>query len=197
MTKTICFSLLSAGMMCVAGLAQEKPAAKKSTDPAPMSAPKPAPEMKELRSLIGTWTLEETMEPSPLAPSGGTGTGTNTARSGPGGFTVLMEQRSKGTMGNYLGHGVLTWDPNEKAYKSVWADSMTPGFVIETGHKEGDNVVYTWEMMMQGKKIRFKDVVSQPSPTSYTVTSYMNDGSGEKKAMTFKFTKQEPAAGKK
>jgi hypothetical protein len=146
---------------------------------------------------MGTWASDEKFEPSPFMPAGGTGAGTNTVRLGPGGFTVLMEQRSKSAMGSFAGHGVMTWDPNEKAYKLVWADSMTPGVVIETGHKEGENLVFKGESTMMGKKMALRDVMSDRSPASYTLTSYMNDGSGEKQTMSIKFTKQEPAAPKK
>ena len=51
--------------------------------------------------------------------------------------------------------------------------------------------------MMMGKKMAVKDVISDRAPTSYTLTSYMNDGSGEKKVMTIKYTKQEAAPAKK
>jgi Protein of unknown function (DUF1579) len=191
-------TIFAAGLLCFAASAQDKPAAsKKSTAAAGPSMPKPSAEMKELRELMGTWTSDEKFEPSPFMPSGGTGAGTNTARLGPGGFTVLMEQRSKGAMGAFAGHGVLTWDPNEKAYKFVWADSMAPGVVIETGHKDGENLVFTGATTMMGKKISLRDVWSDRSPTSYTLTSYMNDGSGEKQTMSIKFTKQESAALKK
>jgi hypothetical protein len=187
----------AAGLLCFAAAAQNKPAdAKKSTADAAPAMPKPSAEMKELRQLMGTWTTDEKFEPSPFMPPGGTATGTNTARLGPGGFSVLMEQHSKSAMGAFAGHGVFTWDPNEKAYKFFWADSMTPGVVTETGHKEGENLVFTGETTMQGKKIATKDVMSDRTPTSYTLTSYMNDGSGEKQMMTIKFTKQEPAAKK-
>ena len=74
---------------------------------------------------------------------------------------------------------------------------MSPGVMIETGRKEGDNLVFTGEASMMGKKMAVKDVIADRTPTSYTLTSYMDDGSGEKKAMTIKFTKQEPQAAKK
>jgi hypothetical protein len=188
--------LLAAGLLSMAVPAQEKSTSKKKVAGA-MAMPKPAPEMKVLRDLVGTWTTEETHEPSPWMPSGGTSAGTNTVRLGPGGFTVLMEQRSKGAMGAFSGHGILTWDPEEKAYKTFWADSMTPGVVMESGRVEGDNLVYTGSAMMNGKKISIRDVISDRTPTSYTLTSYMNDGSGEKKSMTMRATKQEAVPAKK
>jgi hypothetical protein len=200
MKTTRWITVLAAGLLCLAAIAQDKSASKKKAMPptgaAGMAMPKPAPEMKELRDLVGTWSTDEKFEPSPFMPSGGTATGTNTVRLGPGGFSVLMEQRSKSSMGPFSGHGVLTWDPNEKAYKTVWADSMTPGVVMSTGHKEADAIVYNGEAMVMGKKMSVKDVISDRTPTSYTLTSYMNDGSGEKLMMTIKFTKQEAPAKK-
>ena len=71
---------------------------------------------------------------------------------------------------------------------------MMPGVTIETGNKEGDRLVLTGQVMMMGKKMGVKDVISDRTPTSYTLTSYMNDGSGEKKAMTIHFTKRESPA---
>ena len=190
-------TLLAAGLMCFAAFGDEKPATKKkgATAAAAMPMPTPAPEMKELRDMIGVWTTDEKFEPSPMMPPGGTATGTNTARLGPGGFSVLIDQRSKSAMGPFVGHGVFTWDPNDKVYRFTWVDSMTPGVVIETGRKDGDRIVLTGEAAVMGKKVAIKDVIADRTPTSYTLTSFMNDGSGEKKIMTIRFTKQ--AAAKK
>ena len=187
-------TLLTGAMLCVPAFAQKKVDKKVSVPPS-MQAPKPAPEMKELTYLVGTWTTDEKFEATPFGPAG-TATGTNTVRLGPGGFTVIMEQRSKGSLGVFSGHGVMTWDPVEKVYKTAWSDSMTPGVLITTGRKEGDKIVYTAEATMMGKKMAFKDVVSDRTPTSYVLTSYINDGSGEKKTMTIRLTRQEPAAKK-
>jgi Protein of unknown function (DUF1579) len=186
-------ALLTAGLMSSA-FGDEKPAAKKKGEAAAaMPKPSPAPEMKELRDMIGAWTTAEKFEPSPWMPSGGTASGVNTVRLGPGGFSVLMDQRSKSAMGPFSGHGVLTWDPNDKVYRFVWVDSMSPGAVFETGRKDGDRIVFTGEATMMGKKVAVKDVIADRTPTSYTLTSYMNDGSGEKKMMSIQFTKQEAA----
>jgi hypothetical protein len=194
MTKTVVFTAMLAAGLCLAAVAQEKSAPKKKAAPPAAGAPampKPAPEMKELRALIGVWTTDEAYEATPMGPAG-TGSGTNTVRLGPGGFSVTLDQRSKGSMGPFNGHGIYSWDPDQKAYKAAWVDSMTAGLQSETGHKEGENLVFTGETMMAGKKISMRDVWSDFTPTSHVLTSYMNDGSGEKKAMTIKFIKQEP-----
>jgi hypothetical protein len=192
MTRTVPLSIsLLAGLCGLVLCAQDKPAAKKKTESAAAGAlPKPAPEMKELRELIGTWSFDEAWEPSFLLPNSGTGTGTVTAHLGPGGFTVLMDLQEKSTMGASRGHGMYTWDPTEKAYGWVYVDSITPGFQILTGHKEGDNLVFTAQPVLMGKKVEIKDVISNRTPTSFTFTIYVNDGSGEKKADTMKFTRE-------
>jgi hypothetical protein len=199
MTRTVPLSiLLLAGLCGLVLCAQDRPAAKKKTETAAASAsPKPAPEMKELRPLIGTWSFDEAWEPSFLLPDSGTGTGTLTAHLGPGGFTVVMDTQGKSTMGAARGHGMFTWDPTEKAYGFVFVDSGTPGFQILTGHKEGDNLVFTAQPVLMGKKVEVKEVISDRTTTSFTFTVYVNDGSGEKKADTMKFTRQESQAPKK
>lgn len=194
-------SITIAGLLCVAAMAQDKaktdPKKKAAATPAGTpAAPKPAAEMKELRQMVGTWTTEETMEVSPFMPQGGTGAGNNTTRLGPGGFSVIVDHRSKGSMGSFSGHGITSWDPNEKAYKSIWVDSMSQGVVTQTGKKEGTTLVFTGQTMMEGKKIATRDVFSDFTPTSFTITSFMNDGSGDKKFMTMKFTRLESAAKK-
>ena len=198
MTKAIS-TIFAAALLCLAVSAQEKSADKKKPGgamPAGMQMPKPGPEMKDLRDLVGTWTTDETYEVSPFMPTGGTGSGTTTTRLGPGGFSILIDTRSKNAMGSFSGHGVIAWDADAKAYKFSWVDSMTPALVMETGHKEGGSIVFTGAMMMQGKKYQTKDVISDVTPGSYTLTSYSNDGTGEKKSMTMKFTKQEAPAKK-
>ena len=151
--------ILAAGLICLA--ADDKAAKKTTAAPAGMPMAKPAPEMKDLRDLVGTWNTDEKFEASQFMPAG-TATGVNIVRLGPGGFSVLMEVRSKGTLGPFSGHGVMSWDPNEKAYKFAWTDSMTPGIMIETGRKEGDTLVFKGEVSMMGKKYCL--LYTSPSP---------------------------------
>jgi len=120
-------TLIAAGLMCFGAFGDEKPASKKKDAAASMPMPVPAPEMKEMSNLVGVWATVEKFEPSPFMPSRGTGAGVSTTRLGPGGFTVLFDQGSKSPMGP-TGHGVLNWDPNDKVYRMMWADSMSPGW---------------------------------------------------------------------
>jgi hypothetical protein len=96
MTRIVPLSISLLASLCALVLyAQDKPAAKKKTESAAAGAlPRPAPEMKELRELIGTWSYEAAWEPSPGVSNSGTGTGTYAARLGPG---EAMPERSGGT----------------------------------------------------------------------------------------------------
>jgi len=155
--------------------------------------PKPAAEMRVLLGLIGSWTTHETIEPSRDIPSGATSSGTMIVRLGPGGFSIVLNHRSKGPMGPYAGRGVIAWNPNEQEYRLAWTDSMAPGMAFETGHKQGNSLIFTGETLAMGKKIAVREVIDI-APDAFTLTIYTNDGSGEKKTMTITHTRKEPAA---
>ena len=104
---------------------------------------------------------------------------------------MLNVKSISGPMGSFRGTGIIVWSAEEKAYKEAWVDSMNPDMMMETGHKEGNDIVMHGEAKMGGKTFKVKDVISDRTPTSYTLTSYMDDGSGEKKVMTIKATKEE------
>lgn len=77
--------------------------------------PAPAPEVTKMKWMVGSWNVTETHEKSPWSP-GGTGKGTNVVTIGPGGHSYYFDYKSAGPMGNYVGKGLSTWDPNEKAF---------------------------------------------------------------------------------
>ena len=165
---------------------------KKPAGSAAMMAPRPAPEARELRDFVGTWKSQDVMEKIEGMMPGGEGTSMSTVYLGPGGFSIIINTKSlSGPMANYRGSGIMAWDATDKEYKMVWVDSMTPGLVVETGQKEGNDIVMRGEFKMAGKTMKVRDVFSDRTPTSYTITSYMDDGSGEKKTMTTKLTKEE------
>lgn len=195
--------LLVIGIICVLGAVAADDKAKTAEKKKPagagaMMAPKPAPEQRELRDLVGTWKSTDSYEKIEGMMPGGEGTSTITATQGPGGYSVVLHVKStSGPMGNFHGMGVIAWSPEDKEYKEAWVDSMMPGVTLETGQKEGNDLVMKGEMKMGGKTYKMRDVISDRTPTSYTLTSYMDDGSGEKKTMTIKATKEEKPTAEK
>ena len=157
---------------------------------AAMSA-KPSPEMEKLKSLVGTWSVAMKFEASEMGP-GGEATGTDTVTLGPGGLSVVGDFKAEtGPMGSFSGHGITTWDEQEKVYKAFWVDSMTPGAIAMTGRWKGNSLVFTGEYTHMGKKIGMKQVTSDITPTSNTVAMDVSENGGPmKRVMTFKYTKK-------
>ena len=165
---------------------------KKPAGAAAMTPPKPAPEQRELREFVGVWKSTDSYEKVEGMMPGGEGTSIITINQGPGGYSITVNVKAtSGPMPNFRGTGFMAWSPEDKEYKEAWIDNMTPGIALETGHKEGNDIVMKGEMKMAGKTYKNRDVFSDRTPTSFTLTTYMDDGSGEKKVMSLKATKEE------
>ncbi len=200
-------SFTAAALCASLALAQEKPGGKKVAGQSkqgqeagqkpggqgmPMMA-KPSAEIQKLiKTLAGTWSASEKMEPSESMP-GGSGTGTDTAKAGPGGNSLVSDYRSKGPMGSFAGHGIVYWDAKRQVYSSVWCDSMSPQGceVGATGKWEGNDLVFNAEGEMMGKKFRSKQVYTDIKPDSYTfyIDSSM-DGGPMKRFLTIAYTRK-------
>jgi hypothetical protein len=145
--------------------------------------PKPSPEMERLNKwLVGTWQTEEKFAPAPEwgMPNGGAGKGTNVVKLGPGGLSLINDYKSRNVMGQFAGHGIIYWDPQEKAYKSLWIDSMSGRVETTTGKWEGNDLVFLGEAEWQGKKFQTLGKMINITPRSYTFT-LANSASGEMK----------------
>src|SRR5687768_6020308 len=81
-----------------------------------LAQPAAAPEMERLFEAIGgTWSTIVTYERTPATPQGGTGSGRETARPGPGRHTMIIEIRSNGPSGPFEAFGVINWSAEEQA----------------------------------------------------------------------------------
>jgi hypothetical protein len=90
-----------------------------------MEMPKPTEAHKKLTHLVGRWTGQEHISPSPWDPKGGVATGRSDNRIALEGFALLhdYEQERNGAI-TFRGHGVLTYDAQEQCYRMHWWDSM-------------------------------------------------------------------------
>ena len=172
---------------------QGKEAGKKPGGQGMPMMPKPSPEIQKLiKALAGTWSVSEKTEPSEFMPQGGSGSGTDTVKAGPGGNSLVRDYRSKGPMGSFTGHSIIYWDPKRQVYGSVWCDSMSPeGCDGATGKWEGDDLVFNAEGEMMGKKIREKWAYTDIKPDSHTfyIDSSM-DGGPMKRSLTITYTRK-------
>ncbi len=90
-----------------------------------MEMPKPTEAHRRLERLVGAWTGQERLHPSPWDPSGGPAVGHVENRAALDGFAVIhdYEQERNGTV-TYRGHGIYTWDSTRRQYMMHWWDSM-------------------------------------------------------------------------
>ena len=137
---------------------------------------------KLVKALAGNWSVAEHFEVNEMMPQGGSGTGSDTLKAGPGGFSLIGDYRLRTSMGNFTGHAVTYWDSKQQAYLSVWCDSMAPDCENGAlGKWEGDNLVFTYSGEMGGQKYSKKQTFSEIKPDSFLFTMDFAMGGGETK----------------
>ena len=111
-----------------------------------MEMPKPTEAHRRLERLVGTWTGEERMHPSPWDPEGGPAVGHVENRAALDGFAVIhdYEQERNGVV-TYRGHGIYTWDAMRGHYAMHWWDSMGYPPNVFVGDFEEDVLTMTYE----------------------------------------------------
>ena len=133
-------------------------APEKLANAAAMQAPQPGPEMVRLQKFyLGTWDYTETYPKGGFAPDGGVNTGVYKSELGPGGFSLINHFHSQGPVGDFEGVLIMTWDAQEKAYKSYIFGNDFPGAVVETGNFEGDALVFRGGMTVRETKISMRN----------------------------------------
>ncbi len=89
-----------------------------------MEMPKPTEAHRKLEKLVGQWTGEERLFPSPWDPKGGTAVGRVQNRLALDGFIVVQDyEQRRGGVVNFRGHGVFSWNAGEAVYVLHWFDS--------------------------------------------------------------------------
>jgi len=152
--------------------------------------PEAAPQAGELRQLLGTWKAAVSVW-DPSSPAVITGTSAVSFRPGPGENSIVMTVNGEGPQAAYAGMGILGWDANENVYKMLWTDNSEPGLGFSIGKKDGENIVFAGEILKAGMKVKYKDVISDRTPTSLTWSAYLDDGTGEKRTFTLQMRRAE------
>jgi len=147
--------ILAAGaVMAVAALAQE-------------SMPKPAPELKKLDALVGSWVIDGDVKPSDMGP-GGKITENETCEWMEGSFFVVCHVDFQSAhSGKGTGLSVIGYSTGEKAYTyrefNSWGE-----FEDSRGSIDGDTWTWTSDEKMGDKMAKGRFTMKFASPTSYT-----------------------------
>jgi hypothetical protein len=150
---------LLAALLLLAFGAAPRPAATPARKPAverdedrierPVRFVEPAPEMKKLSALLGSWEFTEAWtEPVRYKRGayegvpGEEGSGTLTARPGPGGFSLVLDYEARNPMGRVTAIAVVAWDPARRLYELDEIHSAFPAVLHLTGKFEKGELVF-------------------------------------------------------
>jgi hypothetical protein len=108
-----------------------------------MQMPKPSEEHRRLHMLVGNWSGEEKLSPSPWGP-GGLARGRSSCRLDLDGFFVIQDYvEEKDGRETYRGHGIFGYDERAKEYCWYWIDSMgSVPAAPSRGRWEGDTLTF-------------------------------------------------------
>jgi hypothetical protein len=141
---------------------------------------------------LGTWDYTETYDKTPFYPNGGSDTGVYTSEPGPGGNSIVNRFHSKSPMGDVDGMLVMTWDSQEKAYKSYVFGNDSPGCLIQTGNFEGDTLVYHSEIAAGGMHIKLRNVTRLVTSGGIVSEQWVAADSGPEKLLVRVEAKRRP-----
>lgn len=167
---------------------------------APEKTAHPAEELQSLtNALSGKWSVKVKFEPTSKMPNGSVGDAEETWRAGPGGFTLLEEQRTPAAAGDVFLLGVIWWDGKTKSLRGMECNNQLP-FTCDLKGALND-ITLTWDGKQftvdewethDGKKTLWHEVWSEITPTSFTHTGDVKEPDGATKRV---FTMQATRVG--
>jgi hypothetical protein len=102
--------------------------------------------------LDGRWNCQVTYAPNPQMPGGGTGTGWELCRVGPGRSSVLFDTRATGERGAFEGAGFITWNTPRSAYDLHSLTSTSPEMGVFTGRWQDGDVIFDGYEYVAGQR---------------------------------------------
>jgi hypothetical protein len=103
---------------------------------------------------------------------------------------LISDYKSKASAGfGFEGHGLITWDPNRKAYVSWWYDSMSPHAQESVGRFEGADLILHSQFDSPKGPMKMRMVSHPVSANEYTFTMEMDEGGKWVTGMTVTYVK--------
>ena len=209
--KVIILSIVSSLALLFAFLAAEAQDAQNSAVPNPKhledlssksrSKQDSMPSSADLQSLTtalsGKWPLSVKFEPSPEMPNGYQGTGEETWSAGPGGYTLLEDERVPTSSGKVYLLGIIWWDGQTKSLRGMECNNQLPytcdlkGALNDiTMNWDGQQfTIDEWETH-GGKRTQWHEVWSDITAASFTQTGEVRQSDGSSaKFMSMRATK--------
>ncbi len=152
-------------------------------------APKPAPELKKLDYLVGTWSAEGELKPGPFGP-GGKFIGTNRVAWMDGGFFLVTHSDFSGALGKGTETAYMGYVADDKKYTYDSFNSLGEADHA-LGTLNGDTWIWLSETRLRSQTSKGRLTMKILSPTAYTFKFETSpDGSAWTTLLEGKDTKQ-------
>jgi uncharacterized protein DUF1579 len=133
-------------------------------------APKPAPEMSQLKYFAGSWSCSGDAPASPFGPAHKTKSSLMLKLDLDGFWYDGMMTEMKTASNTHPVKGMLHlgYDATSKQFVQVWVDNtgawatqMSPGW-------QGNTIVFTGDQVVMGEKLTARDTLARKSDTEFT-----------------------------
>ena len=161
------------------------------------NAGEPAPALQSLaKALRGSWTTSYAFEPGSMFSSGGSGTGEESWRTGPGGYVLLEEEHVHWPAGEMFLIAIHWWDKTTKTLRGMLCNNSGAAacdfntYSNSSLNWDGKELTINMEFPQNGKKMMWHEVWSGVTASSFTQTGDMGEVGGSlKRAVTIHGTK--------
>jgi hypothetical protein len=161
------------------------------------NAADPAPELQSLAKVLrGKWTTTYAFEQGGISSNGGTGTGEENWRTGPGGYVLMEEEHVHRPAGEMFLIALHWWDKTTKSLRGMLCNNSGPAacdfntYSNSSLNWDGKQLTIDMEFPQNGKRMIWHEVWSGITTTAFTQTGDMGEIGGPlKRAVTIHGTK--------
>jgi hypothetical protein len=144
----------------------------------------PPPMVSLERALVGRWSTTYEFPPSAKSVRGGTGTGEEVWRTGPGGYVLMEEEHARLPSGEMFLMALHWWDKGTNSLRGLLCNNSGPGacnvdsYSNSTLTWDGRQLVINLHFPQNGKRMLWHEVWSDVTATSFTQTGDMGEVDG-------------------
>jgi hypothetical protein len=161
----------------------------------------PAPEMQSLtKALQGNWSTTYEFAPGGISQNGGTGTGEENWKTGPGGYVLIEEEHVHTPSEEMFLIAFHWWDSTTNKLRGMLCNNSGPAACDFNTYSnsslswDGKQLTIDLGFPQNGKRMTWHEIWSGITPTSFTQTGDMGEVGGPlKRAVTIHGTKNEAA----
>jgi hypothetical protein len=157
----------------------------------------PTAELQSLtKALKGNWSTTYEFAAGGMWPKGGSGTGEENWRTGPGGYVLMEEEHVRAPSGEMFLIAFHWWDKTTNSLRGMLCNNSGPAACDFDTYKnsslkwDANHLTIDLNFPQNGKNMTWHEVWSGLTPTSFTQTGDMGEVSGPlKRAVTIHGTK--------